>query len=656
MNRTLLLRSLPACVAAACLGATSLPGQAAGAPTVPAFAGVFGNDMVLPHGEALTLRGTAAPHERLTLQIGDERYSFRSDSRGEWRTQARPLKPGGPYSLVLRNEQGAGATLSGVLAGELWLCSGQSNMEFTAAMSTDQPAELMQGHPEIRLLSVAHQTALQERAQFAEAPRWQAASGEAVRGFSAVCYFFARQRIGDTGLPVGLVNASWGGSAIEAWISERQLATLQEFRRPVELLRQYRADPRKSELAFAGDWVSWWQASSALGPVWQRGVLDGHADWQPAPLRDWRSYPDPVLKTFTGNLWFSTRFELSEAQSRKGASFVLGRIDEVDTTWLNGRFVGNTFGYGTRREYRLEPGALQAGTNQFSVFVTNTYDAGGMTGPDADVGIRFDDGEFVGLGADWKYRIVPKETGYPPRAPWESVHGVSGMFNGMIAPLRGLVPKGVIWYQGESNVEKADAYGRLLRALIADWRAHFGRGLPFIVVQLPNYGTIATAPAESGWATLRNAQQQVALGDAGVGLVVTQDAGEDSDIHPRSKYVVARRAAQVARALDAGGPADGLVPHLAHMHDDKLVLEFLPPLATGATGAVSGFSLCGPRPGSCVSAGATQDGSRIEIDRRALPAATRLRYCWSDGGVCQLRSVGNLPVGSFELPLGRRSN
>src|SRR5690606_11851718 len=131
-------------------------------------------------------------------------------------------------------------------------------------------------------------------------------------------------------------------------------------------------------MAFAADWSAWWLDASDMGSVWQRGVLDGNPDWQPARLSDWRSYPDPRLASFTGNLWFSASFALTGAQARQGATFVLGGIDEVDTTWLNGRFVANSFGYGTRREYPLQPGMLQPGTNQFSVFVTSTYAAGGM--------------------------------------------------------------------------------------------------------------------------------------------------------------------------------------------------------------------------------------------------------------------------------------
>jgi sialate O-acetylesterase len=645
-------KALASCVAIASLWLTASSGAVAATPIEPQFASVFGSGMVLPFGEPVTLSGHAAPGVQLIVKVGERDYGTRSNARGEWRVQLQPLPAGGPYTIKLQDKRGAGATLTDVLAGEVWLCSGQSNMEFQVAMSTDQPAEVMQGHPAIRLLSVPHLTGLSAQESFAQPLAWQSATADSIKRFSALCYFFARRKISDDGLPIGLINASWGGSAIEPWISERQLATMPEYRHQVDLLRQYRTDQRKAELAFGADWVKWWQASSRMGPVWQRGVLDGNPEWQDAPLVDWRSYADPRLKSFTGNLWFSKSFELSAVQSAKGATFVLGKIDEVDTTWVNGKFVNNSFGYGTRREYRLEPGMLQAGTNQFSVFVTNTYEAGGMLGPVEDVGIRFDDGEFVNLGSGWKYRVVPKETGYPPRAPSESVHGVSGMFNGMIAPLRALVPSGVIWYQGESNVDNAGAYGQLLTSLIRDWRAYFGSQLPFIIVQLPNYGAVAQAPAESGWATLRNAQQQVALHDARVGLVVTQDLGNDADIHPRLKYAVAERAVQAAHALKGSGAKNGVVAQITINGRDKLVLEFNPPLSIGPPGKpVDGFSLCRSVTNSCVAARATQHGSRIEVERTALPDATRLRYCWSDGGVCGLKSLAGLPVASFELAL-----
>jgi sialate O-acetylesterase len=621
------------------------------AEPAPAFADVFGTGMVLPHDVPLTFTGQAAPREKLTLKVDGSTYTFRSDAQGRWRVEAKPLRAGGPYTLALTDPQGAGSTLSDVLAGEVWLCSGQSNMEYPVVRSTDQPAEVMKGHPAIRLLSVAQQTALAPRETFEKKPSWQVATEQSIRRFSAVCYFFAQRKLSEEGLPIGLINASWGGSSIEPWIGESQLAQMPDYRKRVSLLQHYRANARAAELEFHGEWVKWWQSRSSMGPVWEQGLLDGNADWKDATLSDWRTFPDPRLAKFTGNVWYSTQFELTEAQSRKNATFVLGKIDEVDTTWLNGRFVANSFGYGTRREYPLSAGLLKPGTNQFSVFVTSTYDAGGMYGPEADIGLRFDDGEFVPLGRGWKYRFVPKDTGYPPRAPWESVSGITGMFNGMIAPLQPLAPSGAIWYQGESNVDKGD-YAQLLPGLIRHWRQWFGRELPFIVVQLPNYGAVTQPPAESKWASLRNIQQQVARRDARVGLVVTQDLGDDADIHPRLKYAVALRALQVSRALKGVGEKDGVVPRVTAA-GESLALEFSPPLFSADTQGVNvpGFALCGAQAGSCVVAKATQRGSRVEIDRTVLPAATRVRYCWSDGGVCELRSLSGLPVGSFELPI-----
>jgi sialate O-acetylesterase len=231
------------------------------------------------------------------------------------------------------------------------------------------------------------------------------------------------------------------------------------------------------------------------------------------------------------------------------------------------------------------------------------------------------------------------------------VSGITGMFNGMISPLRPLQPEGAIWYQGESNTESSHTYRSLLSAMIRDWRLHFNRQFPFIVVQLPNYGAVATAPIESGWAMLRNAQQQVAVDDARVGLVVTQDAGDDVDIHPKKKWIVGVRAARVAQALRGGGVADGIVPGIKKIDSDSVMLDFSPPLQP-AEKEVQGFSLCAES-GGCKIARANQTGSHIKISLNDSASAEKLRYCWSDGGQCELKALNGLPVSSFELNLHR---
>jgi sialate O-acetylesterase len=618
----------------------------------PEFRKIFSSNMVLPHGKPITLSGYASPDATLMLEVNGIRYdNVKSNAKGEWQKEIAPLTAGGPYRIKISDNNGAETVLENVLAGNIWLCSGQSNMAYPVVASTDQPEAYNHGDPAIRLFTVPMRAEVNPQTEFVDPVSWQTATDESVKGFSAVCYFFAREMMEQDGIPLGLINASWGGSAIEAWISEKNLEAIKEYERKVVQLRQYRNNQREAELAFARDWMDWWKKSSDQGPVWELGILDKNKEWKPAPLQDWKSYPDERLKNHHGMLWFSRSFELDSDQSAKKAAFVLGNIDEVDSTWINGKFVNNSFGYGTRREYPLEAGILKKGTNQITVNVLNTWGAGGMTGPANEVGLRFEGGEFLFLGADWHYRFIPRETGFPPRSPWESVSGITGMYNAMISPLKPLTPEGVIWYQGESNTESSHTYKTLLTSLVKDWRSLFQQQLKFIIVQLPNYGVVAETPIESGWATVRNAEQQVAINDALTGLVVTHDVGDDIDIHPKKKWIVGVRAARVAQALYGKGVADGVVPAITNIDKENMILEFSPPLSFDeGEKEVSGFSLCAADK-SCVYAKAVQTGSQIKISLTALPEVETVRYCWSDGGVCSLKAMNGLPVSSFELRL-----
>lgn len=635
-------------IAACCLNQTAIAQP-------PSFQSAFGSNMVLPHSKPVTLSGHAAPNTKLTLAINNKNYEIKSNSNGAWQTKVAALTAGETYNITLKNSDGESTTLNNVLAGELWLCSGQSNMAYNVNASIDQPEQYNQGHPSIRLLTIPQIADVTAHQELPDNVKWQLATDESAPYFSAVCYFFARKRFEETGVPLGLINSSWGGSILEAWMSESTLGTIDGYARKVKQLQQLQTNRRAAELSFAEDWVNWWQSISDQGPVWEQGVLDSTREWIHAPLKDWKTYDDVRMQSHHGNIWFSVSFELTEAQQAKGATFVLGAIDEVDTTWINGKFINNTFGYGTRREYKLEPGVLKTGTNQITTFVTNTWGAGGMTGPAEDVGIAFDDGEFIPLGNSWKYQFIPTSVGYPPRTPWESVAGISGMYNAMIAPLLPLQPTGAIWYQGESNAESADNYQDLLTGLIKDWRKHFrNKKMPFVIVQLPNYGTNQltedSGPAKSGWATLRNAQQQVALADKQVGIVVTHDLGDDIDIHPKQKFAVGVRTAEVVNALQNGGMSNGVVAQIVSKSNNSIDLEFSPPLVANETTAVTGFALC-KKAGDCVFVEAKQNGNTISVSRTALPDAKILRYCWSDGGQCNLKATNGIPASSFELKL-----
>jgi sialate O-acetylesterase len=260
----------------------------------------------------------------------------------------------------------------------------------------------------------------------------------------------------------------------------------------------------------------------------------------------------------------------------------------------------------------------------------------------------------VPLGQGWRYRKVPVSAGIPERAPWEPIGGLSGLYNAMIAPLRGVGLSSVFWYQGESNTGAAGQYRSLLEAMVAGWRGSLGDELPFIVVQLPMFGDMPSAPVESGWARVRDAQWQVARRDPLTGLSVALDAGDPADLHPANKSAVARRAADAAGVIVYGeaGMSDGFFPLEARRTARGVVLEFDPaddvPVVIGDRTPVA-FELCGDD--GCRYAAARLDGENIVLGTDAAGWASHVRYCWADASICNLYGRSGLPVGSFELPI-----
>jgi sialate O-acetylesterase len=254
----------------------------------------------------------------------------------------------------------------------------------------------------------------------------------------------------------------------------------------------------------------------------------------------------------------------------------LGAIDEIDETWVNGRPIGNSFGYGTERTYQLPAGSLRPGENSIVVNVLSTYGAAGMYGPPDHMALRFSDGSSAGLGGQWRYRFVPEPMGYPPSSPWQSVGGLTSLYNAMISPLVPYGLKGALWYQGESNTAEADHYQSLLKALMIDWRQKFAGALPFLVVELPNFGASPTAPVSSAWASLREAQRRAVSDDSHAALAVTIDVGVARELHPPNKQAVGQRLARAARHLVYGESvsASGPIPRSATHEKNRVALSF----------------------------------------------------------------------------------
>lgn len=639
--------------------------SAQGRAEPPLLHAMFQDHAVLQRGKPILVWGHAKRDEKVLVTLAGKQVQARADAQGDWEARLPALKAGGPHVLVAT----AGTrtqTVSDVLVGDVWLCSGQSNMELQVWRSLDARAEIAGATGDtIRLLTVPQMGSATPQENFQTPIQWKTVSPDSLRDFSAACFFFARELQKTIDVPMGLVNAAWGGSRIQAWTSSDALRALGRYDSELDVLQQYRSDP----VAALGDWGAlwqrWWSDLPDVAPddaPWQLAENPA-GTWHDAPsqLGAWERWGVPELATFNGMLWYRTPVTLTAAQAAQDAVLALGPADEIDMTWVNGRAVGSSYGAGNGREYRLPSGLLREGGNVVVVNVQDTYRDGGLAGPATLHALRFADGSSVPLDKGWRYRMVPTNYGSPPRAPWHTASGLSTLYNGMIAPLGHYGLRGALWYQGESNTFEADQYADLLRTLRSDWRARFDNELPLLVVQLASYGMPKSQPAESDWAALREAQRQVAVEDPRTGLVVAIDIGDRYDIHPPNKQEVGRRLALAARHVVYGEkhPGTGPVPQSVRRDGDSIVLTFADVtgklVAYGADGPI-GFEICGAATDSCRYADAGVSGNQVTLAAPATQQAARVRYCWADGPVCTLFDGAGLPAGPFEIAIPLPSN
>ena len=640
------------------------------AQTALAFDGLFQDHAVLQRDRPIVVWGRAASGEGVSVSLGAATATTRADPSGQWSVQLPAIGAGGPFVLSAQGSAGVQQAVRDVLVGDVFLCSGQSNMELPVRRAGDTDSEIRDSRNDtIRMLSVEHVSSLTVQTEFAGPMSWQSAAPETVPAWSAACFFFARELQKTIHVPIGLVNASWGGSNIRPWMSAAALHANGGYESALGLLALYGKDPAAAQSQLGREWETWWRGKSGerVGEepwsVGGRAASGGVQAWQTAPaeLGDWRYWGVPELKDFTGLVWFRTHLTLSAAQAKAANRIDLGAINQVDETWINGHVIGNTFGYNADRSYNIMPGVLHAGDNLLVINALSNYGSGGLLQGGARRALQLADGKSIPLDGPWQYRIAPSSYGYPPRAPWEPVGGLSTLYNAMIAPLGRYSFRGALWYQGESNTEEAGTYQALLTGLMADWRQEFGAALPFLVVQLPNYGKLSSQPEESGWAELREAQRAAVAKDPHAGLAVTIDIGDPHNLHPTNKQDVGRRLARAARHVIYGESIapSGPIALSATRENGDVVVDFGDvdrTLVAYSHESPIGFELCGDAPRSCRFADARIEGAKVALQSEGGAAksaggavVTRVRYCWADSPVCTLFDASRLPAGPFEL-------
>ena len=550
---------------------------------------IFGDGMVLQRADEVPVWGRSAPGAVVELRgswLADA-VTATADDAGAWRVTVPTGAAGGPHTL--RIEGGGEPVVREVWFGEVWFCSGQSNMAWPLRESDGgQEAIASAADAQLRLFTVANAESV-GRALDCQGS-WVAASPETAAESSAVAYYFGRELRAELGVPVGLIDASWGGTPIEAWISGLTLRQMPEFK--PSIARMDGALRTRGQPSLDARRADWWRRLTAVDPglreSWMSPSLD-EDDWKIATLP--ASWKDLGFEQFDGCVWFRRTIEPPPGWAGRDLVLELGPIDDFDMIFLNGEVIGSTRQDGhwrTPRTYEIPGDRISGAALQLTVLAIDTGGAGRLGSAPEGMRLRLAStgpGDGLPLAGEWKMRrgAALGEIGTWPRDSWFTQNHPAALFNGMVAPVAPYGIRGALWYQGEANVPRAQQYRALLPALIADWRGWWERGdFPFYYVQIAPFayeGDVGQA------AELREAQA-LAQDVANVGMVVTMDIGDPTDIHPRDKHTVGLRLAQWALSETYGradvpcrGPSldgmhlDGSEVHLTFQHGAGLVAE-----------------------------------------------------------------------------------
>jgi sialate O-acetylesterase len=454
-------------------------------------------------------------------------------------------------------------------------------------------------------------------------------------------------------VPIGAINASWGGTQIRAWLDPAGSRAIYGDGESA-MLQRFSTDPVGATAAFAPRWEGWWRERSGDKAGQAPWNAPDSLSWKPVPsISYWESWPGAGLDKFDGLIWFRKTVTLTPAQAKQGATLSLGIFDELDQSWVNGKPVGNSFGWDYARNYKVPPAYLKAGRNEILIGLTDTFSNGGMKGPASELKLGFADGSVMPIGEGWLYSVA-KVQSPPPRAPWDANAGLGLIYNGMIAPIGAYGLAGAAWYQGESDVG-VTGYAQRLAALFKGWREQFrDPALPMLIVELPNYGPVASAPVDSGWAALRDEQRKAVAADPRAALIVTLDTGDPGNLHPGNKAPVGARLAAAGTmapgdAIRTGQPE--IESAVRQDGDIRLTFRYVTGTLRSLSGSPIGFELCAETQVSCRYARARASGRTVTLAGDGKPA-TRVRYAWADSPVVNLFDEAELTPGTFEVPIG----
>ena len=629
---------------------------------VPAF---FSDHMVLQREKPVPVWGWDQPGTTVKVTL-DGKSSFAvTPPDGKFRAMLPPMKAGGPYEMTI---EGSGATqIHDVYVGEVWVCSGQSNMEFTERGALDRDNAKLESDGHVRMFTVTKKisnTKMQD-----VTGTWETASPSTVDNFSAVGYAFAKKLYRDLKVPIGMIHTSWGGTPAEAWTSISMMSKdVMTANIAVNALDSLKSNPNAMQNYV--DAVKKWQVKGFpdfFGPL--NGPDPSQVSFDDS---NWKAIAMPYAfpDNFDGIIWFRKQVTLTAEQAAKANTLTLGPIDDMDITYINGEEIGRTdmtvqgF-YAAPRNYAIKPGVLKAGQN---IIAIKAYDGQGPGGFSiAASSMRLGD---VAIGEGWRMgmqstKVAPlPDAGPAPQEPMTSNNPnfPETLYNGMLYPLAPYGIRGALWYQGESNAGRAVQYRYLLSDMIKDWRNIFHQGdFPFYIVQLANFMKADENQFDSAWAELRDAQDTVGQ-EKNCGTATTIDIGDANDIHPRNKLDVGERLARIALHKDYNQNIEWQGPRFAKV-------TFSGPIASIELGHANGLKTTdGKEPRGFAIAGEDHNwhwgkamivGSSIKVSSPDVQNPVAVRYAWQDNPQVNLINSDKLPAMPFRTdtwPLTTRDN
>ncbi|MEE6188212.1 hypothetical protein PIECOFPK_00683 [Mycovorax composti] len=608
------------------------------------------DSMILQRNAKVNIWGWASPGEKVTVNFKGKKYTTKAGGDGKWKVQLQPQPAGGPYTMTLSGKNKI--TLNHILIGDVWLACGQSNMEHQVRLHEVLYAREVAtaNYPEIRQFKVPNVTNLNAPQEDYPSGAWKWANPSDVREFSAVAYFFAKALYDRYHIPIGIINATWGGTPIEAWMSEEGFKEFPEIIKTIEknkdtsYINSFRGGPPQFAMMRQPEdkgLEQKWYAPEYQPKGWRTIAIPGY--WE-----------DQGVRNLDGVVWYRREVDIPASMAGVPAKIFLGRIVDADEVYINGTKVGNTTYMYPQRRYPIPENVLKPGKNIIVVRVTNNAGKGGFV-PDKPYYIATEK-DTVNLTGYWQYKVG--RVNRPMRGFGGGPRGIAfqnqptALFNAMLAPAVNYTLKGFLWYQGESNTGKPDEYALLQPAMIKDWRRHWGNeSLPFLFVQLPGFMDYDYLPVESGWAKFREAQAK-SLSVPNTGMAVAIDLGEWNDIHPDRKKEVGERLALAARKITYGENIvySGPIYQSAEISGDKIIISFTNTgsgLTTSDGEPLEEFAIAGEDK-KFVWAKAVIEGDKVIVSSDEVKSPKYVRYAWADNPVNpNLINKEGLPASPF---------